>query len=159
MPEIKVEAIAKRGTPEMGSIVGRQVYNFIKKYEGLGLDVTIATQSDSKSSRSHRYFCGVVCPCFLHAHFESGNISKAMFKSLSSNDCMEVVRHHFFKKDKIGQNTWTYHSFKIKEWGEEAWNVKVQSVIDTVQSTLGYTIPKSNVKHDRNLLKRLQESI
>lgn len=132
----------------------------LKEWNGAGqIVLKLYTEKELKSIKAHRYFVGVVCPCVCHAHFEAGNISKAMFKSLKPYDCMEAVKQVFFKKERIGQNTWKYYSLKVADWSREEWAQKVKSIIDTIEADMGYLIPNSNVKHNCNFLKRLQESV
>jgi hypothetical protein len=121
------------------------------------LIIKVYTENEKKTLRAHKYFVGVVCPCVCHAYFEAGHISKATFKILTTEDCIEITKSIFFKKAKIGQNTWTHYSVKVSEWDADKWTLKVQSIIDALQDRFEYTVPDSNTKHEKNFLERLQK--
>lgn len=138
---------------------GRGFVETIKNWGGLEGELTIKayTENENKTLRAHKYFVGVVCPCVCHAYFEAGHISKATFKSLTTEDCIEITKSIFFKKQKIGQNTWTHYSVKVSEWDSGEWTLKVQSIIDALVDRFDYVVPDSNTKHEKNFLERLQK--
>lgn len=132
----------------------------VKENEGASVSLTVNIHGlkKGKTAEAHNYFISVVCPSYCHALFESGEISKAMFKMLTIEDCIYIVKQHFFvTKEENGLKI--CESLKMDKWGFDEWNLKSQAIIDTILQRYGYVTPESNIQHQRNYLKLLKESI
>jgi hypothetical protein len=134
--------------------------NLVKANEGanVSLNVNIHGLKKGKTAEAHNYFISVVCPSYCHAIFEAGEISKSMFKMLTIEDCIYIVKQTFFvTKQENGLKI--CESLKMDKWGFDEWNLKSQAIIDTILQRYGYVTPASDIKHQRNYLKLLRESI